>query len=140
MKTRPDRLLVFLLRLIGLLAVGAVVPVFMPFSWMGRVHQFLGLGELPHDPIVEYLARSLSAFYAFFGALCLWLAADLDRHRLTVRFVCLSLAALGACVTWIDMASGLPNWWIVVDGPPAFLLGLGMHRLATLSPARDEAG
>jgi hypothetical protein len=33
---------------------------------------------MPTAPVVEYLARSLSAFYAIMGALCLVLNTDLD--------------------------------------------------------------
>jgi hypothetical protein len=55
--------------------------VFMPMSWMAATHRWLGLGEMPAGPIVEYLARSQSAFYALVGVLCLVMASDLDRYR-----------------------------------------------------------
>ena len=58
----------------------ALVPVVMPWSWMAATHRWLGLGEMPTTPVVEYLARSLSAFYALVGALCLAMASDL-RHK-----------------------------------------------------------
>jgi hypothetical protein len=57
-----------------LLVIGslfALVPVVMPWSWMAATHRWLGLGETPSGRMVEYLARSLSAFYALVGALCL---------------------------------------------------------------------
>jgi len=62
--------LVILFRyLLGIGSLFALVPVFMPVSWMAGTHRWLGLGEMPTGPIVEYLARSLSAFYALVGAL-----------------------------------------------------------------------
>ena len=75
--TKSDKALVILLRFVGVGALFALVAVFMPFSWMAATHRWLGLGEMPTGPVVEYLARSLSAFYAVMGALCLVVAADL---------------------------------------------------------------
>jgi hypothetical protein len=85
--TRANKVLVFLLRLVGVGALFALVAVFMPFSWMSGTHRWLGLGEMPTGPVVEYLARSLSAFYAVMGALCLVVSANLERYRPLVRFL-----------------------------------------------------
>src|SRR5215471_12255409 len=69
--TKSDKVLVLLLRIVGVPALFALVAVFMPVSWMAATHRWLGLGEMPTGPVVEYLARSLSAFYAVTSALCL---------------------------------------------------------------------
>jgi hypothetical protein len=79
--TRADKALVLLLRFVGVSALFALVAVFMPVSWMTATHRCLGLGEMPTAPVVEYLARSLSAFHAIMGALCLVPATDLERYR-----------------------------------------------------------
>ena len=55
-----------------LTALGAVV---MPFELMNVIHQQMGLGELPHVPIVGYLTRSISALYALHGALLVFMAS-----------------------------------------------------------------
>jgi hypothetical protein len=67
--TKSDKALVLLLRIVGVPALFALVRVFMPVSWMAATHRWLGLGEMPTGPVVEYLSRSLSAFYALMGAL-----------------------------------------------------------------------
>jgi hypothetical protein len=79
--SRTPLVLSILLRFLGVTALFALVAVFMPFSWMAATHRWLGLGEMPTGPVVEYLARSVSAFYAFFGAPCLVLAGDIERYR-----------------------------------------------------------
>src|SRR5271155_3846213 len=85
--TKSDKVLVILFRyLLGIGSLFALIPVVMPWSWMAATHRWLGLGEMPTGPIVAYLARSLSAFYALVGALCLVMASDLDRYRPLVRF------------------------------------------------------
>ena len=98
--TKSDKVLVILFRyLLGIGSLFALVPVVMPMSWMAATHRWLGLGEMPTGPIVEYLARSVSAFYAFFGALCLLLATDLERYCPIVRFLGVAFALMGAIFT-----------------------------------------
>ena len=55
--TKSDKALVLLLRFVGVPALFALVAVFMPSSWMASTHRWLGLGEMPTAPVVEYLAR-----------------------------------------------------------------------------------
>src|SRR5437763_15066753 len=86
--TKGDKFLVIFFRyLLGIGSLFALVPVVMPMSWMAAAHRWLGLGEMPTGPVVEYLARSLSAFYALFGALSLVAASDLERYQTLVRFL-----------------------------------------------------
>jgi len=48
---------------------------------MDGIHHYVGLGEMPKSPIVNYLARSLSAFYAMLGAFTLFISFDINRYR-----------------------------------------------------------
>jgi hypothetical protein len=122
--TIGDKVLVILFRyLLGIGSLFALVPVFMPMSWMAATHRWLGLGEMPTGPIVEYLARSLSAFYALVGALCLMMASDLHRYRPLVRFFGVCLALLGIVFTGVDLAAGMPWWWTALEGPGAVPVG-----------------
>src|SRR5262249_9775323 len=106
--TRADKALVLLLRFLGVTALFAVVTVFMPVSWMAATHRWLGLGEMPTAPVVEYLARSVSACYAVLGALCLVMAADLERYRPLVRFLGAAQAVVGVVAISVDLAAGMP--------------------------------
>ncbi len=67
--TKTDKALVLLLRIVGVGSLFALVAVVMPTSWMAATHRWLGRGEMPTGPVVEYLARDLSAFYASPGTL-----------------------------------------------------------------------
>jgi hypothetical protein len=129
--TRPgDVILVWMLRLLGvngLLALGAVV---MPTSWMASLHSWLGLGELPRAPIVEYLTRTASMLYALLGAIFLVLASDLDRYRPLLRRLGLLVIATSACILAIDLAAGMPWWWSAFEGPPGIALGVALHILS----------
>lgn len=133
--TRSDRTLVLLLRILGVGSLFALVPVLMPFSWMVATHRWLGLGEMPNGPVVEYLARSLSAFYALVGAICLVLASDMDRYRPVVRFLGAAFAVMGLVFLGVDLAAGMPWWWTASEGPGAVVFALVMVFL-TRSPDR----
>ena len=133
--TRSDKMLVLLLRILGVGSLFALVPVLMPFSWMVATHRWLGLGEMPNGPVVEYLARSLSAFYALVGAICLVLASDLDRYRPVVRFLGAAFAVMGLVFLGVDLAAGMPWWWTASEGPGAVVFAVVMVLLAR-SPDR----
>lgn len=128
--------LIFLLRFLGVSSLFAMVAVCMPFSWMLATHRWLGLGEMPTAPVVEYLARSLSLFYALFGALFLVLAADPQRYGSLVRFLGIAIALMGVVSIGIDLAAGMPGWWIALEGPPGIGFGASMFFLAHGEPSR----
>jgi uncharacterized membrane protein len=128
--TKSDKVLIILLRAVGLAALFALVAVFMPVSWMAATHCWLGLGEMPTAPVVEYLARSVSAFYAVVGALCLVLAADPERYRPLVRFLGVAFALMSVVVFGVDLAAGMPWWWSASEGPGGVVFGVLMFVLA----------
>lgn len=132
--TKSERLISLLLRIDAVLQFVAVAAVFMPFAWMGTIHQWLGLGEFPDDPIVEYLSRSLSAFYLVHGVITYVIAGDVRRYRPLIRIWALSFIALGAITIVIDVVAGLPLFWTLSEGP--FVIGFGLAILWLL--ARDD--
>jgi len=138
--TKADKVLVIVLRyLVGIGGLFALVPVFMPLSWMVATHRWLGLGDMPTAPVVEYLARSVSAFYAFFGALCLVVAADLERYRPLVRFLGVAFVFFGIVFTGVDLSAGMPWWWTAIEGPPAVPFGVLMFLLARSDRSKPGA-
>src|SRR5262249_36745512 len=100
--------------------------------------RWLGLGEMPAAPVVEYLARSVSAIDALLGALCLVMASDLERYRPLVRFFGAALALIGLVFTAIDVAAGMPWWWTVFEGPLGVSVGALIFFLAR--PVHRESG
>ena len=136
--TKSDKVLVILLRFGGVIALFAVVAVVMPTSWMAATHRWLGLGEMPTGPVVEYLARSLSAFYALVGALCLVVASDLGRYRPLVRFLGLAFALMSLVLLGVDLVAGMPWWWTASEGPGGVVFGALLVVLAR--PASSKGG
>jgi hypothetical protein len=121
--TKQERLFKLFLRVIGTAALFALVAVVMPYSWMNAIHQWLGLGQLPAEPIVGYLARSTSAFYALLGALLWVVSFDLVRHRLILRFLGVAIIVFGVMLLIVDFIEGMPLWWSLWEGPINMALG-----------------
>ena len=136
--TKSDKALVILLRFVGVGALFALVAVFMPVSWMAATHRWLGLGEMPTAPVVEYLVRSLPASYAVTGALCLVVAADLERYRPLVRLLGAAFALMGLALLGVDLAAGMPWWWSASEGPGGVVFGAPMFVLAR--PCSSKGG
>jgi hypothetical protein len=136
--TKADKVLVILLRIVGVSALFALVAVFRPVSWMAATHRWLGLGEMPTAPVVEYLARSLSAFYALVGALCLAVAADLERYRPLARSLGVAFALMSVVLLGVDLAAGMPWWWPASEGPGGVAFGAPLFVLAR--PAYSKGG
>ena len=68
--TRQEHYFRLFLRIIGTTTLLALDAVVMPYSLMNAIHKWLGLGQLPAEPIVGYLARSTSAFYVLLVRFC----------------------------------------------------------------------
>jgi hypothetical protein len=132
----PDRILRILLRSIAAAAMLAIVPVFMPHRWMDACHRWLGLGELPEQPVIVYLTRSLSAMYVFHGGLLWLLAGDVRRYAAPVVYVALAFIGFGAVMLWIDLRAGLPWFWVLSEGPFSLVFGLILLVVQAKIPAR----
>jgi hypothetical protein len=128
--TKSDKVLVILLRLIGAGSLFALVPVCMPFSWLITTHRWLGLGDMPTAPVVEYLARSVSAFYALFGALFLFVASDLGRYRSLAQFLGAAVVVFSVILLGVDMAAEMPWWWASAEGLGGIVVGALIFYLA----------
>ena len=117
-------LLKLLLRLSGFVTVCAVFFVFVPRDWMDYLHRSAGMGPLPPGPVVEYLARTISALYTIFGILSFIAASDLARYATLIRFVALARILYGILVFAIDIHAGMPVAWTAVEGPAILLPGV----------------
>jgi hypothetical protein len=133
-----ERLVKLVLRLGGVLLGAALVAVFLPFETMARIHRdWLGMGELPDRPIVDYLARSLSLFYAAQAPLHFMAAADLRRLRPLALYLGWFHLVLGAALVVVDLHAGMTAFWIWNEGPPAVAVGaLILLLLRRIEPAR----
>ena len=102
----------------------AFLAVLLPSGWMASSHRWLGLGDLPAVPIVDYLTRSIAALYGFHGVLFLIVAADPVKYRTIVAYIASMNVLFGAMMVAIDVHAGMPLYWTVSEGPPIAVIGI----------------
>jgi hypothetical protein len=113
----------------GCLLVSAFPTMLLPVDWMAATHEWLGMGELPRRPVVDYLARSAAGLYGYHGVLLFIVASDTRRYRSIVSYLAFMNVSFGLMLIAIDLHAGLPWWWTLSEGPPLVLLGVVIHRL-----------
>ena len=123
MKTNPERVLKLILQINGAVMATALVAVFMSHDQMAAIHQWLGLGKFPEGIIVDYLARSLSAFYAIMGVLYIVLARDIRAYATIITFMAWASICFGVATIIIDLQLDFPAWWTWGEGPFIIMYG-----------------
>ena len=117
------RILIVFLRLFGGVTVLAFLAMLLPVEWMAATHRWLGLGEFPRAPIVDYLTRSVSSLYGFHGVLVLIVSRDPIRYQTIVRYLGWMYILGGVFAIVIDLYAPLPWYWTAVEGPSTLLSG-----------------
>jgi hypothetical protein len=118
-----QRLLVALLRIFGGVTALAFFAMFLPADWMAVTHRWLGLGDFPRAPVVDYLTRSVSALYAFHGGVVLLASTNPVHYKTLVRYIGWTNVAFGVACVFIDLHAGMPAYWTIAEGPP--VVGVG---------------
>ncbi len=118
----------------------AFLAVVMPADWMASIHRRLGLGELALTPLFEYLLRSISFLYGCLGALFVLVARDLQRYGLLIQCLGVMFMVLGVVILVIDLEAGMPLFWTLWEGPPAFGVGLALVLLMRWIERRSTGG
>ena len=124
MRANPERILKLVLQINGVVMAMALFAVFLSHDQMAIIHnKWLGLGNFPEGIIVDYLARSLSAFYAIMGILYLVLARDVRAHASVIAFMAWASICFGVGSIVIGLQLGFPTWWTWGEGPFIILYG-----------------
>ena len=121
---QAERAVRILLCLGGVLTASAFLTVAMPTALMASTHERLGFGQFPDGPIVQYLARSVSAFYGFHGVLLFVVASDPARFKPIVIYLAAFNIIFGLMLIAIDLHAGMPTWWTISEGPSIIVIGL----------------
>jgi len=141
---RQEKLLIFVLRLVGGVMLLAWLAVLLPERWMAEGHRLLQLGEFPASPLVDYLTRSASALYGILGGLLTVLATDVRRFAKIIRYLAAMNLVFGVAVTAIDLHAGMPWFWTWGEGPPIVAVALLMlwllRSVEASSTATSSAG
>lgn len=115
--------LVVVLRLLGLLDLGAFAAAIAPRSWIAFSHEGLGLGVFPQEPITGYLARCTSVWCGLYGLLLWFVAGNVSRYSRLITLLAYAMIVHGLALIAIDLAEGMPGWWTATEGPCCSVLG-----------------
>ena len=124
MRANPESILKLVLQINGWIMATAVFAVFLSHDQMATIHQWLGLGKFPDAKIVDYLARSLSGFYAILGVLYIALARDIHAYASIITLAAWASICFGIGSIIINMQLDFPFWWTWGEGP--FVAGYGV--------------
>ena len=119
--TAPEKYLIVFLRITAILLMAAAGAVVMPYASMNAVHDWLGLGTLPDQPMVAYLTRSLSALYAVIGVWCWLVSREPARYRALLEQTVRLSFVFSVILILIDILAEMPKWWTLSE--TAFVLG-----------------
>ena len=118
------KILKTMLRLMGSSSLLALIFVAAPYRWMDAIHSALGMGQLPDEPVVGYLARSTSYFYAMLGGFFWVISFDLSRHRRVLLYLGAAIALFGPVLLVVDWSEGMPSFWTLWEGPFVTVFGV----------------
>ena len=119
-----EKILALVLRLNAVVLLLAFPMMLLPVEWMAATHRWLGLGEFPASPLVDYLTRSASFLYGFHGGLLLVVANDVRRYRGVIVYVVVMGFAFGASMIGVDLHAGLPLRWALAEGPMVMIVAV----------------
>lgn len=126
-----EKIAAWILRLIGCSVCLAFIPIFFPLGLMAWIHDWLGLGAIPEQPIFEYLTRSLSAMYFAHGCFVLMISTDVRRYLPLVKLTAGLNMFLGVLLLAVDLIAPMPWFWTAFEGPPIFAVGLALYLIAS---------
>ena len=121
-----ERALRVLMLMVGVSMLLAFPAVLMPSDWMASSSRWLGLGEWPSGPLTEFLARRTSLLYGFLGTLFVLVTRDLRRNVQITHYLGVMFLIFGVVHLTVDFHVGMPLYWTLSEGPPAFVVGLLM--------------
>ena len=105
-----EKLLVLILRGVGAVCVLAIIPALMPIAWAQSGQATIGLGELPGEPIVEYLVRGMSAMCALYGG-----------YRRVITYQAVAILTAATCGTILMHSLPVLGKYVLIDGASCWL-------------------
>lgn len=105
-----ERHLLWFMRASAIMFLAAAPAVVMPTSWMRSIATALDV-ELPDAPLVEYLARSVSALYVTMGASYWYMSCDVRRYLPLLRFMVPVMVAFDVTAIALDLLIPMPMMW-----------------------------
>jgi hypothetical protein len=127
--TQAERHLSLVLRLSACTMMLALIAVFLPYEVMNASNRWLLHENLPEARIVSYLTRSVSLLYAAQGVITCYLSYHVRRYLPLIQVQAWVAMGFGAGTLLLDIQTGMPVFWILIEGPWIMLLSMIVLKL-----------
>ncbi len=87
------------------------------------------MGEIPDEPIVEYVTRSMSEMRALYGGLLLQLASNVHRCHQIIMYQAGGILVVADCVTMLMYRLPIIGNYILLDCIPSLWLQTRLKEL-----------
>ena len=121
------------LRFVAIVQILTFAVIFMPSTWIGAWHYWVGLGVMSDTPVFRYVLRGASYVHGAIGILLWVMATDIVRYRPLVLTTALVYLIGGPAYYLIDSIAGIPGSWCIFDSAFCFLVGGAMLALCVWS-------
>ncbi len=122
-KMKREKLLALFLKVNAFFFSLAFPAVLLPGALMADLSDFALFGSLPQEPVVLYLARSLSVMYGMQGVLFWFISNDIQRYTPLIRLLAWIWVVSGTLFAAIDIFEGLPLYWAAAESVSAWMFG-----------------
>jgi hypothetical protein len=106
---------------------------------MDSIYAWLGAGEMPPGAVFESVMRQASFAYGLHGVALWFIAADVVRYRTLVILTAAGYLIAGPVFFLIDLAAGMPGFWIAGNGGSCLLVGILLFGLLWRERASGQA-
>ncbi|HEV7403617.1 MAG TPA: hypothetical protein VGO11_11845 [Chthoniobacteraceae bacterium] len=132
------------LRFLAILQILTAGIALIPLEWIEEWHAWLGLGAMPHDPVLCYVLRGGAYVQGGIGVLIWIMATDVARYRPLIVATAVIYLIGGPAFYFIESIAGMPRFWCLFDGVScavvgAVLLALSLRSTDAGAPALDFA-
>jgi hypothetical protein len=111
------------LRLLAILQILTAGIVIIPLEWIEGWHAWLGLGVMPHDPVLCYVLRGGAYVQGGIGVLIWVMATDVARYRSLILATAVIYLVGGPVFYFIEKIAGMPHFWCLFDGVSCAVVG-----------------
>lgn len=122
------------LRVLAVLQILTAGIAIMPLAWIDAWHAWVGLGVMPHAPMLLYVVRGGAFVQGAIGVLVWLMSTDVVRYRPMIIATALIYLVSGPAFYFIDSVAHMPAFWCALDSVSCLVIGSILLALCLRTP------
>jgi len=122
-RSRPYTLQRWLIRFCAFVLSTGLPAVLLPGVALEKFSWLMGYGKPTLEPLTVYLSGNTGFIYVAMGVLFWMVSNDVARYQNFVKAIGWILLIGGPVYLSIDLQSGLPLWWVLLDTVSCLVIG-----------------